>query len=239
MPHYVFLDRGKASVDSEYKGKGSAQTLSFPFHFIRPHAHAIRKKVNFMSFIPVFLLGIGLAIDASCVCTCNGLVYRPNWPTTLRIALPFALFQGIMPLIGYFGIGLLPSAIFAYQPFIALILLCAVGIKMIVDAIQHIRHKERCPENTEETPRTLTIKIMFVQALSTSIDALSVGASYASEAFSFMLFAVCLIASITFFMCILAVRVGIQIGTRLNNKAEVFGGFVLILLGIYLFMEGL
>ncbi len=194
-----------------------------------------------MNYFAIVLLGVGLAMDASCVCTCNGLVYRPNWKNTIKIAFPFGLFQGIMPLIGYFGIGFLPEAIFVYQPVIALVLLCAVGLKMIVDALQHIRKNNRCPSEIESCAHRgkLSLQMIFVQALSTSIDALTVGANYATRPLSFMLLVAAIVAVITFVLCILAVQVGIRLGTKLNNKAEILGGAVLVILGIYLFLENM
>ncbi len=195
-----------------------------------------------MTFFEVALLGIGLAVDASCVCTTNGLVYRPNLLKSLEIALPFAVFQGVMPLIGYFGIGLLPDELFRFNHVIAFILLLFVGAKMILDGVRTTQFDELCPEGNfregKEKTKSLTFKIMMVQGVSTSIDALSVGVTLGNENLGFMLVAVLIVAVITFFMCFGAVRLGERIGTRLNNKAEVIGGIVLVIIGIRLLIAG-
>ncbi len=189
-----------------------------------------------MTLFEIILLSIGLAVDAGCVCTGNGLVYRPSTIKSLEIALPFAIFQGIMPLIGYFGVGLLPDDLFRYNHIIAFILLCLIGVKMLADGIKTQTIKTDCPE---KSPKQLTVKIMFIQALSTSIDALSVGVTLGSQSIYAMLIAVTLIAAITFVICFGAVILGKKIGTKLNSKAEVFGGIVLVFIAIKLLIDGM
>ncbi|MFI3237579.1 MAG: manganese efflux pump [Lachnospiraceae bacterium] len=186
-----------------------------------------------MTFWDIFLIGIGLAVDASCVCTSNGLTYKPSIRDTIKYALVFAVFQGIMPLLGYLLIGLFSVKIFEYNQLIALILLAAVGLKMIYESFG---------ENQETgvgiIGKKLTASILFIQGVTTSIDALSVGITFNNYSMHFVLYAVTLIAIITFVMCVAAVRIGIKIGTRLNNKAEMVGGLVLVLLGIKIFVVG-
>ncbi len=189
-----------------------------------------------MTIFGVVLLGIGLAIDACCVCTVSGFIYKPNIRTSLQIALPFAIFQGIMPLIGYFGIGLLPDELFQYNHIIAFVLLAFVGLKMLIDGIRF----QQCAATQEKRSTTgITFSVMFMQGVSTSIDALSVGVTLGNESLSFMLRSVCIIALITFIMCFAAVRLGEKIGTKFNCKAEIFGGIILILLGISLLFGGI
>ncbi len=188
-----------------------------------------------MSLIGIVLLSIGLAIDACCVCTTSGLIYRPTIAKSFEIALPFAIFQGVMPLIGYFGIGLLPDTLFRYNHIIAFVLLCLVGIKMLADALK--------PKDGEEAQavdgKRLTIKIILVQAVSTSIDALTVGVTLGGQPIEFILMAVCLISAITLAMCFGAVILGEKIGTKLNSKAEILGGIVLVLIAFSLLLGGL
>ncbi len=189
-----------------------------------------------MTIIEILLLGIGLAVDATCVCTTNGLVYRPNMIKSLEIALPFAIFQGVMPLIGYFGIGLLPDALFRYNHIIAFVLLAIIGIKMFLDGMSHHDSQEvfAC-----ESGKSLTFQLMMIQGISTSIDALSVGVTLGNQLLNFVLFSAVTIAIITFFMCFAGVRLGERVGTKLNNKAEIIGGIVLLLIGIRLLLIGL
>ncbi|OON91614.1 MAG: hypothetical protein ATN34_04080 [Epulopiscium sp. Nele67-Bin002] len=182
-----------------------------------------------MTLLEICAIGIGLAVDASCVCTTNGFIYKPNIKTTIAIVLPFCILQGIMPLIGYFGVK--PISIFSYNHIIALVLLCGIGFKMLVDGFTH-------RDDDKINHSTLTFNILIVQAISTSIDALSVGVTLSGQSYLFMFTAVTIIAIITFVMCFIAVQIGIKIGTKLNSKAEIFGGIVLILLGIKLFLDG-
>ena len=187
-----------------------------------------------MGLFSIILMGIGLAIDASCVCTTNGLVYKPNLISSLKIALPFAVFQGIMPLIGYFGIGIFPDEVFKYNHIIAFILLCIVGVNMIVEA-----RKPHDDEIKQKKGTKLTWQIMLIQGISTSIDALTVGITLGEKSIPFMLMAVTIVSSVTFAMCFGSVLLGKKIGTKLNSKAEVFGAIVLILLGVKLLMDGI
>ncbi len=187
-----------------------------------------------MTTISIILLSIGLAVDAGCVCTSNGLIYKPSIIKSAEIALPFAIFQGIMPLIGYFGIGIFPDELFQYNHIIAFLLLCLVGMKMVVDGI-----KSPTTECAQEIPKQFTIKIMITQAVSTSIDALTVGITFGNQTIPFMIKAVVIIAAITFVLCFAAVILGKKIGTKLNNKAEVIGGIVLVLIAVKLLMDGL
>ncbi len=190
-----------------------------------------------MTFVDILLLAVSLAIDASCVCTTNGLVYRPNTLGALRIALPFAIFQGIMPLIGYLGIGLLPDELFQYNHIVAFVLLCAIGAKMLVDALKAQNSGASCEQKKPQN--SLTVKVMLVQAISTSIDALSVGVTLGGQSISFALVSAALISLITLFMCFGAVLLGKKIGSKFNSKAEIIGGIVLILLGIRLLLGGI
>ncbi len=187
-----------------------------------------------MTIISIILLSIGLAVDAGCVCTSNGLIYKPSTIKSAEIALPFAIFQGIMPLVGYFGIGVFPDELFRYNHIIAFLLLCLVGMKMLVDGI-----KSPITECTQEVPKQFTIKIMITQAVSTSIDALTVGITLGNQTIPFMLKAVVIIAMITFGMCFAAVIIGKKIGTKLNNKAEIIGGVVLLLIAVKLLIDGI
>ncbi len=191
-----------------------------------------------MTFIDVFFIGIGLSLDACCVCTSNGLVYRPTAKEAIQYSLVFAVFQGVMPLFGYVGIGVFDIKLFEYNHFIALILLSVVGGKMIYESFE--QEKEDCCKGHQEITITkrITGSILFMQGLSTSIDALSVGLTFYNYTMEFVLYAVSLIAVITWVMCFVALRVGIQIGTKLNAKAELVGGLVLVLLGMKIFLIG-
>lgn len=189
-----------------------------------------------MTFLDIFFIGIGLAIDASCVCTSNGLVYKPSILSSIKLALVYAVFQGIMPLIGYFGIGLFSLKLFEYNHIVALVLLSVLGVKMIYESLGD---SQGCVDIGESNKgATLTTSMLLMQGVATSIDALSVGITFNNYNVEFVLYAVVLIAVITMVMCFISVRIGIHIGTMLNNKASLVGGLVLIFLGIKIFLVG-
>ncbi len=193
-----------------------------------------------MNFIDIFLIGVGLAIDAGCVCTSNGLIYKPDIKDSVKYAFVFAIFQGVMPMLGYLGVGVLDIKLLEYNSFIALILLSIVGGKMIYESFGNEKEAEECTKDISVTTRNNTIgfKLLFLQGVSTSLDALSVGITFYKYSIGFVLCSATLIAVVTWFICYFASRIGIRIGTKLNTKAELLGGIVLVLLGIKIFLLG-
>lgn len=177
--------------------------------------------------LEILLIGIGLSMDAVAVSATNGMCYRPDWRRTLTIALFFGGFQGLMPLIGYYAGSLFAAQIAAFDHWIALALLGIIGGKMIWDGVHHDGGEEAKP---------FTLLLLLVQAVATSIDALAVGVSFAAMSVR-ILPAVSLIAATTFLLSTGAVRLGIRIGDKLNSKAEIFGGTVLVLTGVKIFAE--
>lgn len=181
-----------------------------------------------MSVIEILLIGIGLSMDAVCVSMSNGMCFQAKLKQTISIALAFGLFQGLMPLIGYFTGSFFAEQISAFDHWIALILLAIIGGKMLYDAIKGDDEASCSPK--------LTIRLLLLQAIATSIDALAVGVSFAAMQVN-ILVAVLLIALTTFILSFVAVHLGKKIGTKLNQKAEIFGGSILILIGLKIFVE--
>ena len=181
--------------------------------------------------ITSIFLGIGLAMDACAVSMANGLK-EPNMNInkTIFIALMFGLFQGLMPLIGYFVGAQILTKIEWVIPWVALIILCFLGGKMIHDGLIG---------EDEEINKDLTIKLILVQALATSIDALSVGFTISDYNVLEAIISTGLVAIITFIICFSAVFIGKKFGTQLGNKAVIFGGGILILIGIEIFISGM
>lgn len=178
--------------------------------------------------IEIILIGIGLSMDAVCVSMSNGMCYKSKFKQIFCIGLAFGLFQGIMPLIGYFAGSLFSKQISAFDHWIALILLAIIGGKMVYDAIK---------DDEEISCRTkLTFKLLIMQAIATSIDALAVGVSFAAMNVNIYI-ASSIIAVTTFILSMIAVYVGEKIGTKLNQKAGIFGGTILILIGMKIFVE--
>ena len=186
--------------------------------------------VRKFSYLEIVLLGAGLAADASCVCASNGLVYKPKLLNTFKMAIVYAVFQCVMPIIGFFMGSLLPKVIYDYNHIIAFVLLCYIGVKMIIDAYKDRKKKgEVCLEKQENV---FTNKILILQGIATSIDALSVGFAFKGMNITQVINASIIIAGITFIMCFTFVQIGSYIGDKLNSKVELIGGVVLIALGI-------
>ena len=181
-------------------------------------------------FINAVLFGIGLAMDAFSVSLANGLKY-PDMKKRkiLTVAIVFAVFQGVMPLTGWFFVTRLLgvfNAISPFIPYIALLLLCYIGGKMIYEGIR--------PCDDEEGDcccGALTLGALLLQGLATSIDALSVGLTIADLSFPLALLEAAIISLVTFFICAAGVVIGKKFGTRIGSRATVLGGAILIFIG--------
>ena len=181
-------------------------------------------------------LGIGLAMDAFAVSMSNGLKENNmKIAKMLLIALTFAIFQGVMPLIGYFVGHSFIKYIEKFVPWIALILLLFLGVKMIIDGIKSIKEKKE----EEQEIKKLTIKVLLVQAIATSIDALSTGVAFSNYQIIEAIICVLIIALVTFIICYLGVIIGKHFGTKLSNYADIFGGVILIIIGLEIFIKGM
>ncbi|HAR47800.1 MAG TPA: hypothetical protein DCX39_06105 [Firmicutes bacterium] len=188
-------------------------------------------------------LGAGLAMDACAVSMSNGLAEpKMKLGKIFTIAGFFGVFQIIMPIFGYLAVTVLSATlgenftrIFGYLvPWIALTLLLILGIKMIVEGIKE--GKDSNKEN-EESVKKLTIGGLFVQAIATSIDALSVGVIYGNviplEAYTTFL----IIGIVTFGISVAAVFIGKKFGTIFSNKATIAGGIILCAIGFEIFFS--
>ena len=189
---------------------------------------------DFMFFINSLLLGIGLAMDAFSVSLANGLSNQNiKKRQTLLIAFTFAFFQALMPFIGWFCVHSLIDAFKTFEkfiPWIALILLSVIGTKMIFDA----------SSNKDDASSTkFGFVALLIQGIATSIDALSVGFTFATFDLIAVLISICIIAVVTFILCFIGVIIGKKFGTKLSNKATLIGGIILILIGIEIFITGI
>ncbi len=181
-----------------------------------------------MTFVDLFFIGIGLSMDACAVSITNGMC-KKNVKIKLGIviALTFAIFQGIMPLIGYFLGSTFTEYVTAFDHYIALILLSYIGGKMIFDS----RKKDDV-----ENKNNLTAKDLILQGIATSIDALAVGVSLSALKIDIFISA-STIAAITLVLCFIAVQVGRFTGVLLKSKAQLLGGIILISIGVKIFIE--
>lgn len=183
------------------------------------------------------LLGVGLAMDACAVSMANGL-NDPNMKVrkVVLVALIFAFFQALMPMIGWICVRTVAQQFDKFTvaiPYIALALLGFIGGKMIYEGVTH---KENSSE--QQTHKNLTAVVLLTQAVATSIDALSVGFTVSSYDVWQALTSVAIISLVTFAICVGGVYVGKKFGTKLGNKAEIFGGIILIGIGLEIFITG-
>lgn len=192
-------------------------------------------EFGFSFFFTNLMLGVGLAMDAFSVSLADGLHDPEMKPRkACGIAILFAIFQGMMPLIGWVCIHTIVQYFRAFEkliPWIALILLGYIGVNMLRDGICECREGEDCK------CQELTLPVLLLQAVATSIDALSVGFTIADYDFSAALVAVLLIAAVTFVICLTGVELGKKVGTRISGKAGILGGCILIFIGLQIFIQ--
>ena len=183
-----------------------------------------------MSIIEVFLIGIGLAMDAFAVAVCKGLSMKKlDIKKCIIIGLYFGLFQGLMPVIGYLLGTSFESFITKIDHWIAFGLLLLIGISMIKEAF-----KKDCEEDNDN----VDFKTMIVLSIATSIDALAIGITFAFLKVDIILSAF-IIGITTFILSIIGVMIGNKFGNRYEQKAQLTGGAILILMGFKILLEHL
>lgn len=183
------------------------------------------------------MLGVGLAMDAFSVSLANGLNEpRMRIRKMCLIAGIFAFFQAIMPLTGWFCVHNLIKFFAVFEPFIpwiALGLLAFIGGKMLAEGIKN-KNENACALGTG-----VGIKLLLVQGIATSIDALSVGFTISGYGLALAFVCAMIIAAVTFIICMAGVYVGKIFGTTLACKASILGGIILIAIGIEIFITGI
>ena len=190
--------------------------------------------LEFSFYFNSVLLGIGLAMDAFSVSMANGL-NEPQMKKRkmLGVAGMFAFLQALMPMIGWSCVHSLVKYFSAFEkfiPWIALILLCFIGGKMLIEGI-------RCKGcECEECKPALGFVALLVQGIATSIDALSVGFTISEYDLVSALISVLIIAAVTFAICMGGIAIGKKAGTHLADKAGILGGGILIFIGIEIFV---
>ena len=187
-----------------------------------------------MGLLYIFLLGIGLSMDAFAVAICKGLAMRKvNKKQMFIIALFFGGFQALMPLIGWALGSTFAKKIVAYDHWIAFVLLLYVGGKMVVDAIKEWKEKD----TVEEMDPPLDYKELTLLAIATSIDALACGVTFSFEENFNILKAIAIIGVTTFVISAGGVCVGNIFGDKYKAKAQLLGGIILIFLGVKILLE--
>ena len=186
-------------------------------------------------FFNSILLGVGLAMDAFSVSLANGL----NEPKMGKgrmcgIAGVFSMFQFLMPMLGWICVSTIAQCFKAFEkfiPWIALILLCYIGSKMVWDALKG--------DDSEESKAPVGLTALLVQGVATSIDALSVGFTISEHNFIEAIVACLLIGAVTFVICFSGIAIGKKAGTKLAGKAGILGGAILIFIGLEIFITRL
>lgn len=188
-----------------------------------------------MGIVELLLIAVGLSMDAFAVSVCKGLGMKTgiNLKQTFLIALFFGGFQALMPFIGWLVGSRFEKYITAYDHWIAFVLLCFIGGKMLYECIF------KKGEDAAESESALDIKELFVLAIATSIDALAVGVTFALLPDVNIGTSVLLIGLTTFLLSGIGVFIGNRFGSRFEKKAEIAGGVILILIGLKILLEHL
>ncbi|MEG1409347.1 MAG: manganese efflux pump MntP family protein [Terrisporobacter sp.] len=194
-----------------------------------------------MSLIELFILAVGLSMDAFAVSICKGLsMKKVSLKQCGKVGLYFGGFQGLMPLIGYFLGVQFKDYITSVDHWIAFVLLGFIGLNMIRESREKdeeidINLAEAAVGTDEDV---LSFKNMIMLAIATSIDALAVGVTFAFLQVDIVP-AVLFIGIITFVLSMVGVKVGNIFGTKFKAKAEFAGGLILILIGLKILLEHL
>lgn len=185
-----------------------------------------------MTITELFLIAVGLSMDAFSVSVCKGLSMKKlNLKGGIITAFFFGAFQALMPLIGYFLGSRFENVIASFSHWVSFILLAVIGGKMVWEAF-------KSDDENDGKEYSLDIKELFILAVATSIDALAVGIVFAAEKTN-LIFSVSVIGIITFALSLLGVFIGHKFGSKYEKKAEIAGGIILILIGVKLLLEGL
>lgn len=183
-----------------------------------------------MGIWELFLIGVGLSMDAFAVAICKGLkMQKLNYKQTFIIALFFGGFQAIMPLLGWLLGTSFERYITDIDHWIAFALLAFIGGKMIVEAFKN---------EEEEDSGKFDIKELFLMAIATSIDALAVGITFAFLQTD-IVSSITIIGCTTFVLSALGVFIGHKFGAKYKNRAEIAGGVILVLIGVKILLEHL
>lgn len=184
-----------------------------------------------MGILSLFMVAVGLSMDAFAVSICKGLATREvRFRHMVTAGVWFGGFQALMPLIGYLLGSTFASAIKKYDHWVAFVLLCLIGVNMIREALSK--------KEEEDVSDSFGVKTMLLMAVATSIDALAVGVSFAFLEVHIML-AVAFIGVTTFLFSFAGVKIGNVFGSKYEKKAEFAGGVILILIGTRILLEHL
>lgn len=187
-----------------------------------------------MDILSIIFLSIGLAMDCFAVSIAQGM-QGVRLRSLAIMAVLFGLFQGGMPMIAYFAGSLFAEFFTRWSPWIALVLLVLIGSKMLVEAYHETHHH---PSDADEQLSVLTLGTMFVLAIATSIDALSIGVLFVPVP-EVLWVAISVIAAMSTLFSLIGFWLGKIVGHHLPFNANILGGCILIAIGIKIFIEGI
>jgi len=188
-----------------------------------------------MGFFELFVLAVGLSMDAFAVSVCKGLSSnRASLSNMGKCGLWFGGFQALMPLLGFFFGRLFAEYIVSVDHWIAFFLLALIGANMLKEAFESGGECECCDKNAD-----YSFKTMLTMAIATSIDALAVGVSLPLAGTVNIWLAILLIGMTTCILSAIGVKIGSVFGNRFEKKAQAAGGIILILMGIKILLEHL
>ncbi|NDV46720.1 manganese efflux pump [Paludibacter sp. 221] len=189
-----------------------------------------------MDLLTIILMAIGLAMDCFAVSISKGIcTKRFHFGYALRIAFLFGLFQGVMPLIGYYISSVFAEQIKAFDHWIAFVLLGFIGVRMIMEAF---KKDEDCCDGPDTVKKHFRWKGLITLAIATSIDALATGVVLAPFA-EWIYVAVIIIALVSFLFSFVGVFIGTYFGKKFTFKVEVLGGIILVGIGAKILIEHL
>lgn len=188
-----------------------------------------------MDLLSRFIIALGLSADAFAVSVSDGMCGRNvTKKHALMTAVSFGFFQCMMPILGFLLGRTFSDAISSIQHLVALVLLGAIGVNMIAEAVKEYRH----PENVCNTDRIFSARNLLLQGIATSIDALAIGVGFAAMKVNICTSSL-LIGIVTFTVCIIGVFIGKRFGLLLGLRARLAGGILLIIIGLKIFIENL
>lgn len=183
----------------------------------------------------ILLLGLALSADAFSVTISNMFVYgAESRRRLLLMPLFFGVFQGLMPLLGYYLGGVAASLIERYAGIVTLVILGIIGGNMVREGMEALLAPQEEAE-VSEAPR-LTLGVLVFQAIATAIDAFAVGVSLRAQAVD-IVSASLIICCTTALCCVVGLAIGRRLGRLLGDRAEVVGGIVLICIGLKAFLS--
>lgn len=186
-----------------------------------------------MDILSIIIIGIGLAMDCFAVSISKGVCLKKiKFKKAFRMASLFGLFQGIMPLIGYFGGRTFAGLISTFDHWIAFVLLGLIGAKMFIEGLKPI------DPHCERASNPFKWKTLFALAIATSIDAMATGIVFVPYPEKIWL-AVSIIGAISFIFAFAGLYIGLNFGKKIKFNVSIIGGIILITIGVKILFEHL